>query len=228
MEAARIGPPPQETPPKMKNLLRLVLVPFLLGALSGCGGYELAKGDVVRIEKRTLAAGESGFRLRPVGPGRAVLERVGLCPAQERRVYQEVEVRRASGAVTGAQGVGCTIEKIGEVSQIIAGQRPRRAGNCMNVGATDRHPTGRTVTGDWETVRREPCGAREPVPAGGSVRVTFLRSGKGRELALGDGGLLRLPEEELIKLRLYLTVLKGVKVEVRYAGKTWRQAIDFE
>jgi hypothetical protein len=201
-----------------------------LALLPGCASTEIAKGDILRVDRRDLPAESQNHRLAHRAPrvGELVLERLRMCPVQERHVYQEVEVTRQSAALAAASGVGCGVQKFGEIANVMTGRNVVNTSNCGGASFTDRRPTGRTIEGPWETVRREPCGAGDPVPVGGRLNLTFLRSGERRAYTLGPGGSFRISADDLAQLRIYFTLLKGIEVEAAYGGATWRQKIDLE
>ncbi|MEK6710825.1 MAG: hypothetical protein AABZ64_09620 [Nitrospinota bacterium] len=203
----------------------LLLAPALL---PGCATTEIAKGDVLRVDRRSLPPERESQRLVRRGPGELALERVLLCPVQERRVYQEVEVRRGSAALAAVQGVGCGVQKFGELANITSGRTVVQPSSCGGVSQTDRQATGGAIEGPWETVRREPCGAGEAVRAGERLSLLFLRGGERRDYTLGEGGAFRISKDDLATLRIYFTLLKDIEVEARYGGTTWRQKIDLE
>ncbi|MBI3127564.1 MAG: hypothetical protein HYZ11_08180 [Candidatus Tectomicrobia bacterium] len=199
-------------------------------ALGGCASTEIAKGDVLRVDRRELPAEGQGHRLLHRGPGAGAmaLETVRLCPVQERRIYQEVEVRRESAALAAVSGVGCGVQKFGEIANLTTGRNVVNRSSCTGESFTGRQLTGRTIEGPWEIVRREPCGAGEPPRAGERLGLFVIRSGERREYALGGGGRFQVSADDLAKLRIYFTLLKDIEVEASHAGKTWRQKIDLE
>ena len=199
-----------------------------LAALPGCASTELARGDVLRVDRRELPPAATGHRLLLRAPGELALETVRLCPVQERRVYQEVEVRRESAALAAAAGVGCGVQKFGELANITAGRTVVSPSSCAGASFTDRTPTGRTLEGPWETVRREPCGGAQPARAGGRLQLLFIRSGVERAYTLGADGRFRIAPDDLAQLRLYFTLLKGIEVGAKYGEAAWRQKVDLE
>lgn len=220
--------PPLERIFTMTRPILASLALALLSALPGCASTELARGDVLRVDRRELPAEGRGHRLVRRGPGEIALERVRLCPVQERRVYEEVEVRRESAALAAASGVGCGIQKFGEIANITSGRTVVYRSNCAGATFTHRAPTGRTVEGPWETVRREPCGVAEPARAGERLRLHFIRSGIERAYALDAKGAFRVAADDLAQLRIYFTLLKDIEVEARLGDALWRQKIDLE
>lgn len=203
---------------------------FLLVAMliSGCGSTETVKGDVIKVDHRTLNPDTWGYRLAPNGANSVILHKVELCPVQERKVFQEVKVSRESAAISATAGVGCTVTKIGEVSQKIFGQRVNDPSNCRGRSVTDREPTGRQITGEWETIRKEACGDPQPVNSGGKIRVLVRKSREVFEYILTNSGTIQFSKEDLAKLRLYFTILRGIEIEAYYQGATWTQQLSLE
>lgn len=199
-----------------------------LASLPGCASTELARGDVLRVDRRALPAEAQGHRLLLRAPGQLALERVRLCPVQERRIYQEVEVRRESAAFAAAAGVGCGVQKFGEIANLTSGRNVVNRSSCQGASFTDRAPTGKTIEGPWETVRREPCGPAQPARPGERLRLLFIRSGAEREYTLGEGGSLRVSPDDLAQLRIYFTLLKDIEVGALYGGSAWRQKVNLE
>lgn len=196
--------------------------------ISGCGTMETVKGDVIKVDHRTLTPDTWGYRLVPKGSDSAILQKVELCPVQERKVFQEVKVTHESAAVSATAGVGCTVTKIGEVSQKIFGLRVDDPSNCRGRSVTDREPTGRQITGEWETIRKEECGNHQPVNSGGKVRLLFRKSREVFEYTLTDNGKIQFSREDLAKLRLYFTILHEMEIEVNYQGANWNQQLSLE
>lgn len=205
----------------------LLALPLLLLA-SGCGQRQIVRGAPVKIERRLLAPASFGYRLARRGPGRAVLRRTALCPYQERRVYRKVELRRESPAIVGARGVGCALRIVGEAFENLAGQRTGDITNCKGESRTDRRERAGRIIGAWKTLREQPCGEMTPLAGGGALRVRFLQTGTAKEYALGPNGVLEFPPKDLAELRLYLTILKDLRLHLRFRDKTWRQRIDLE
>ncbi len=208
-----------------KHPLLLLSAVFLI---PGCGSVETVKGDVLKVDRRTLASDSWGYRLTGKKPDSAILQKVQLCPVQERRVFQEVKVTRESGAISATAGVGCTVTKIGEFSERIFGQGVDRPSNCKGHSPTDREPTGRQIQGSWKTVRREVCGVPQPVSPGEKVRITIIRSREAKDHPVGEGGAIRFSREEMAKLRIYFTILRDMEIEGRYKGASWRQKLSLE
>ncbi len=207
--------------------LPLLLLPFVF-LIPGCGSVETVKGDVVKVDQRTLASDSWGYRLARKGPDSAILQKVQLCPVQERRAFQEVEVTRESGAVSATAGVGCTVTKIGEISELMFGLSRKRPSKCTSRSGTDRKATGRRIQGEWETVRREVCGVPQPAPPGGKLRLTIIRSRETRDYPVGEGGEIRFGQEEMTKLRIFFTVLRDMEIGGSYNGSSWRQKLSLE
>ena len=115
----------------------LLALPLLM-LVAGCSQRQIVRGAPVRIQKRLLAPISVGYRLARQGPGRVVLRRTALCPYQERKVYQKVELRRESPAIVGARGVGCALRIVGEAFENLAGHRTVDVSNCKGERRTYR------------------------------------------------------------------------------------------
>ncbi len=216
---------------KIIRRIRSKLLLFLLPAvflIPGGGSVEIVKGDVIKVDRRTLATDSWSYRLTRKGADSATLQRVQLCPVQERRVFQEVKVSRESGAVSATAGVGCTVSNIGKFSERIMGLSSERPTNCKGRSGTAREPTGREIQGSWKTVRRETCGVPQPVPAGGKVRVTVIRSREATDHPIGEGGAIRFSREEMTKFKIFFTILRDMEIEGNYKGASWRQKLSLE
>ncbi|MDA1000213.1 MAG: hypothetical protein O2807_06825, partial [bacterium] len=122
-----------------------ILLFLLLATLAGCAQREIAKGDVLRTERQVLANGRAGFRLALLRPGELAVRRVGLCPVQERKIFEEVEIIRDSAVLAGASKIGCGVQKLGEISSRVFGQGVDSPSNCGGASFTDRRPTGKTI-----------------------------------------------------------------------------------
>ncbi|HJP12991.1 MAG: hypothetical protein QF701_02205 [Nitrospinota bacterium] len=204
-------------------------LPLLLLALAaGCGSVETVKGDVVRLDRRTLKADSESYRLAGKGPGLAALRRVALCPVQERRIFREVEVSKQSAAAAVPQGVGCGLTKFAELGNVLSGSPGNPASNCGSYSATNRHPTGRQITGNWRTAERKVCGPDKAAPAGGEVHITFLKNRASKSYPVGEGGTVRFSREDLARLRIYFTILRDMEIEARYGGQSWLQKLTIE
>jgi hypothetical protein len=200
----------------------------LLALSAGCGSVKTVKGGVIRVDSRTLGPDIEGYRLDGKGGGLALLRKVALCPVQERRTFREVEVSTQSGALAATQGIGCGITKIAEIGYLITGSPGNDLSNCRGRSVTDRRPTGRKIKGPWKTVRRKSCGKTGAVPPGGTIRVTFLRNRSSKKYPVGPGGAIRFSEEDLVRLRIFFTILRDMEIEARYQGRSWVQKITLE
>lgn len=205
-----------------------LLAPLGLALLAGCGSVETVKGDIVKVERRSLPPDVTSFHLALKSPGAAILKRSEMCPAQERRIWREVEVSKQAAALTVPQGIGCGASKIAELGDRIFRTGANAPSNCGSQSTTDRRPTGRQITGPWQTVRRKPCGDSGPVAQGGTVRITFIRTRSSREYPVGAGGAVRFGREELAKMRIFFSILKDMKIEARYRGVSWLQKLNLE
>ncbi len=217
----------KKTTHRILSKLHFILLPAVF-LIQGCGSVEIVKGDVLKVDRRTLAPDSWGYRLTRKGPDSATLQKVQLCPVQERRVFQEVKVTRESGAVSATAGVGCTVSNIGIFSERIFGLSSERPTNCKGRSGTAREPTGRRIQGDWKTVRRETCGVPQPVPPGGKVRVIVIRSREANDHPVGKGGTIRFSREEMTKFRIFFTILRDMEIEGNYKGASWRQKLSLE
>lgn len=200
----------------------------LLTLLPGCGSLETVKGDVIKVDKRSLPPDVTSFQLILQGPGVATLKRSEMCPIEERRIWREVEVSKQSAAISVPQGIGCGALKFVELGDRIFSRPGNAPSNCGGQSTTDRRPTGRQITGPWQTVRREPCGKTGPVEPGGVVRITFIRTRSSREYPVEAGGAVRFGREELARLRIFLSILKDMEIEARYGGASWLQKLNLE
>lgn len=221
------------TRPRMRNsIIRPIIAKLLLLAaiilIPGCGSVETVKGDVIQIERRTLASDRWSYRLTGKGADGAILQKVQLCPVQERRVFREIKVTRESGAISATAGVGCSFTKIGEFSERIFGHRVEKPSSCRGHSVTDREATGRQVKEPWKTVRREACGVPLTVPPGGKIRVTVIRSRESKDYPVGEGGTIRFSRETMTKFRIFFTILRDMEIEGRYKGASWRQKLSLE
>jgi hypothetical protein len=209
-----------------KNIL--ILGPALLALLSGCGSLETVKGDVFKVEKRVLPPDVTSFQLTLKVPGVVILRRSEMCPVEERRIWHEVEVSKQSAALAVPQGIGCGAVKFMELGERAFGKPGSASSNCGSHITTDRRPTGRKITGPWQTIRRKACGKTGPVRPGGTVRITFLRTRTSREYPVGAGGDVRFGREALARMRIYFSILKDMKIEARYEGAAWLQRLNLE
>ncbi len=199
-----------------------------MALLPGCGSVETVKGDVLKVEKRTLPPDVTSFQLTLKGPGIATLKRSEMCPIEERHIWREVEVNKQSAALSVPQGIGCGALKFIEVGDRVFGKRDNAPSNCGSSSTTDRRRTGRQITGPWQTVRRKPCGKTGPVGAGGVIRITFIRTRSSREYPVEAGGEVRFGREELARMRIYFSILRDMKIEARYGGASWLQKLNLE
>jgi hypothetical protein len=215
---------------KIKSLRNRTSLLFLLAALAwGCGSVQTVKGDLIKVDRRTIGPDVEGYRLEGVEDGWAVLRKTSLCPVQERRTYREVEVRTEAGGLSAAQGVGCGLTKFAEIGHIFTGgPGDQKVSNCMAHSITDRRPTGRTIPGPWRTLRRKKCGGSGPAPPGGKVFIRFIRTGRSKEYPIGAGGTIRFGGEDLARLRIFFTILRDMKIEARYRGASWLQKLTLE
>ncbi len=200
----------------------------LLALAAGCGSVETVKGDVLRLDRRTLAADSKSYHLALKGPGLALLERVEMCPVQERRIFREVEVSKQSAALAAPRGIGCGLTKFAEIGYVFTPQGNNDPSNCRGYSTTNRRPTGRQITGAWKTVERKACGASGPVTAGGEVQITFMKSRTTKTYPLGEGGVIRFNREDLARLRIFFTLLRDMEIEARYRGASWLQKLNLE
>lgn len=210
----------------LSTLLSFALLSSLL--LAGCGSVEIVKGDVLKVDRKTLPPDSWGYHLAPKGPDRAILENIQLCPVQERQTFQEVEVTRESGAVSATAGVGCTVTNIGKISEMMFGLSREKPAKCTSRSGTNRRATGRQIQGDWKTVRREVCGVPKPVPPGGELRLTLIRNRETRTYPVGRGGEIRFGREDMTKFRIFFTILRDMEIEGFYKGSSWRQKLSLE
>lgn len=210
-----------------KGLLAL----FILSGtalLAGCGSVENVKGDVAKVDRRTLPADAAGFRLKGKPSGEAVLQEMKLCPVQERHTFREVRVSKQSGLIAVPQGIGCAFVKVGEIGNLMTGSPGGAPSNCRGYSSTDRRETGKNIAGAWRTVSREPCGGARPVPAGGTLSVHFTKTRTVKTYTIGKGGSVRFSREDLARLRIYFTILRDMEIDVRYRGAKWRQKLTLE
>ena len=212
------------------HLRKGLLAVFILSGtalLSGCGSVENVKGDVAKVDRRTLPADAAGFRLKGKPSGEAVLQEMKLCPVQERRTFREVRVSKHSGLIAVPQGIGCALVKVGEIGNFMTGGGGEPS-NCRGYSSTDRRETGKNIAGAWRTVRREACGEARPAPASGTLSVHFPKTRTVKTYPIGKGGAIRFSREDLARLRIYFTILRDMEIDVRYRGAKWRQKITLE
>ena len=200
----------------------------LLALLPGCGSIETVKGDVVKVEKRSLPPDVTSFQLTLKGPGVATLKRSEMCPIEERRIWREVEMSKQSAALAVPQGIGCGALKLIEVGDRVFGKRDNTPSSCGSHITTERRLTGQNITGPWQTVRRKPCGKSGPVKPGGVIRISFIRTRSSHEYPVGAGGTVRFRREEIARMRIYFSILRNMEIEARYGGASWLQKLNLE
>lgn len=210
---------------------RITLFLSTLGLLTisvGCDSVRTVKGSVIQVDSRTLGPDTEGYRLVGKRGGHALLQKVALCPVQEQRTFQEVEVNTQFGAIAASQGIGCSITKFAELGYVFTGSPGNELSSCRGHSMTGRRPTGKKIKGPWKTIRRKTCGNAEITPPGRLIRITFLRNHSFKEYPVGYGGDIRFSVEDLARLRIFFTILRDIEIEVLYQGQSWVQKITLE